>query len=80
MPLPKGLKLSRTGDIFERIGLGTWKARPNGEVGTAVKTALTAGYKNIDGAWIYGNEAEIGAVLKEEVGKTITRKDLFYAR
>lgn len=78
MTLSKGLKLARTGDLFRTIGLGTWKAKP-GEVGAAVATALDVGYRNIDGAWIYMNEAEIGAVLKEKIGKEVDRKDLFYA-
>lgn len=32
--------------------LGVWKAMP-GEVGPAVKAALQAGYRHIDGAWAY---------------------------
>ncbi|KAJ7887252.1 NADP-dependent oxidoreductase domain-containing protein [Mycena olivaceomarginata] len=53
--LPSGFLLSL---------LGVWRAGPN-EVGEAVKTALKAGYRHIDGAWIYRNEAEVGQALKD---------------
>ncbi|EEB91625.1 hypothetical protein MPER_09989 [Moniliophthora perniciosa FA553] len=46
------------------VALGVWQAG-KGEVGPAVKTALNAGYKHIDGAWIYRNEKEVGQALKE---------------
>lgn len=75
MSLPKGLKL-RSGDVFPLVGLGTWRSKP-GEVGAAVSAALDAGYKSMDFAWIYGNEPEIGAVLKERVGKQHPRESLF---
>ncbi|XP_047100618.1 1,5-anhydro-D-fructose reductase-like [Schistocerca piceifrons] len=46
------------------VGLGTWQS-PNGEVGQAVDAALEAGYRHIDTAYAYGNEAEIGQTLKK---------------
>ncbi len=50
------------GDRMPSLGLGTWKAGA-GEVGAAVTTALELGYRHLDCASIYGNEAEIGASL-----------------
>lgn len=52
-----------SGDKIPSVALGVWRAS-GGETGTAVQTALKAGYRHIDGAWAYGNEAEIGEALK----------------
>ncbi|KAH7337609.1 NADP-dependent oxidoreductase domain-containing protein [Rhizoctonia solani] len=62
-----------SGDQIPSVALGTWKA-PRGQVGDAVKTALKAGYRHIDGAWIYRNEEEVGQAIKES---GIDRKDLW---
>lgn len=59
------------------LGLGTWKAAP-GEVGAAVRTALQLGYRHIDCAAIYGNEAEIGHALQQELRQgTLQREQLW---
>jgi 2,5-diketo-D-gluconate reductase A len=44
------------------IGFGTWQLR--GRAGReAMRTALAAGYRHIDTATMYGNEADVGHVL-----------------
>ncbi|KAI9031251.1 NADP-dependent oxidoreductase domain-containing protein [Hyaloraphidium curvatum] len=75
MPLPRALKL-RSADLVPLLGLGTWKSQP-GEVGGAVRAALDLGIRHIDCAWIYGNEREIGTVLKDKVGTDFQRSELF---
>jgi len=55
------------------FGLGTWKAQP-GEVGAAVQEAIKLGYRHIDCAACYGNEAEVGAAIKES---GVAREDLW---
>lgn len=59
------------------IGLGTWLSQP-GEVYQAVRWAIKIGYRHIDCASIYGNEAEIGQALHDAVREgDIKREELF---
>lgn len=68
-----------SGDKMPILGFGTFLASP-GQAGEAVRTALKAGYRHIDCAKVYGNEAEIGAVFAEIFNDSesgIDRKDVF---
>jgi diketogulonate reductase-like aldo/keto reductase len=70
------VKLS-SGHDFPILGLGTWKSQP-GEVARAVKHALKTGYRHIDCAYVYGNEAEVGQGLKEAMEElNLSREEIF---
>jgi alcohol dehydrogenase (NADP+) len=67
----------KNGDSFPALGLGTWQSE-KGAVGNAIKTAVKAGYRHIDCAAIYENEAEIGEALAEIFASgQLKREDLF---
>jgi len=56
------------------IGLGTWKSKP-GEVYDAVLTALKTGYRHIDCAPIYGNEAEVGNAIRDAISQGVLKRE-----
>lgn len=72
----KRVTIKSSGATIPAIGIGTFGSdHIEAEVmAHAVKTALDIGYRNIDCASVYGNEREIGAVLKES---TIARGELW---
>ncbi|CEQ39029.1 SPOSA6832_00515, partial [Sporobolomyces salmonicolor] len=66
-------KLNHGGKAIPAVGLGTWQS-PHGAVSKAVEVALKSGYRHIDGAWIYGNEKEVGEGIK---ASGVPREDIF---
>jgi diketogulonate reductase-like aldo/keto reductase len=56
------------------LGLGVYKSRPGRETRDAVHWALEEGYRHIDTARLYRNEADVGAAVK---ASGLPRGDLF---
>ncbi|KAM0791867.1 hypothetical protein ACM66B_004124 [Microbotryomycetes sp. NB124-2] len=73
MSLGRAFSIGTAGAKIPAVGLGTWQSDP-GLVRKAVSTAIKAGYRHIDCAWIYKNENEVGQGIKDS---GIDRKDLF---
>ncbi|EFQ82546.1 oxidoreductase, aldo/keto reductase family protein [Aeromicrobium marinum DSM 15272] len=61
------------GVSIPQLGLGVFQVDP-AETQANVETALEIGYRHIDTAKIYGNEAEVGAALS---ASDLPREDLF---
>lgn len=68
-----------TGARMPAIGLGTFGSdhASADEVAAAVRTALELGYRHIDCAAVYGNEAEIGRVLEDALTRGLRRDELW---
>jgi methylglyoxal/glyoxal reductase len=56
------------------FGLGVYKTADGPEVENAVKWAIEAGYRSIDTASLYGNEAGVGKAIKES---GVSREEIF---
>lgn len=68
----KTLKLN-TGEDIPAIGFGTWQIEP-WKTADAVSNALKVGYRLIDTAKLYGNEAGVGEAVHDS---GIDRSDIF---
>lgn len=63
-------------DAIPLLGFGTWNLKEN--CTQAVSQAIQVGYRHIDGAAAYGNEADVGAGIRDGLRKTgLTREDLW---
>ena len=62
------------GRLIPQLGFGVWQIRPGASCESAVVAALEAGYRHIDTAAIYGNEANVGAAIRSS---GIPRENVF---
>jgi diketogulonate reductase-like aldo/keto reductase len=58
-----------------RFGLGVYQSGRGRATENAVGWALEAGYRHVDTAAMYGNEAEVGAAIKQAVAAGRLRRD-----
>ncbi|WP_406196060.1 aldo/keto reductase [Kitasatospora sp. NBC_01560] len=59
-----------------QLGFGVWQV-PDAEATAAVRNAVEAGYRSIDTAAIYENEAGTGQALTEAIAGGVAREDLY---
>lgn len=65
------------GHFIPTVGLGVWQT-PAGETERAVGAALAAGYRHVDTAAAYGNEAEVGVAVEHALNNAeLDREDVY---
>lgn len=64
----------RTGDALPALGLGTWKI-PRDVCAETVHGAIAAGYRHLDCACDYGNEAQVGAGIARAIDEGVVTRD-----
>ncbi len=64
----------RNGVEMPILGLGVWQSAPGEETRRAVAAALAAGYRHVDTARAYRNEADVGAAIRES---GVPRREVF---
>lgn len=62
--LPHPMIEMANGVLIPQLGFGTYKVSPD-DAYAAVRDALDAGYRHIDTAEMYGNEAQVGAAIAD---------------
>jgi 2,5-diketo-D-gluconate reductase A len=71
--LPDDTATLSKGGRMPLLGFGTWQIKGDDAL-RATSTALEAGYRHLDTALVYGNEAEVGRGLAES---GVPREDVF---
>ncbi|KAL7625192.1 Glycerol 2-dehydrogenase (NADP(+)) [Parahypoxylon ruwenzoriense] len=79
-PINKQTFTLNNGVKVPALGFGTFASEgAKGESYKAVMQALEVGYRHLDCAWFYQNEAEVGDAIRDFLAKnpTVKREDLF---
>jgi diketogulonate reductase-like aldo/keto reductase len=76
MDLTSTVKLNNGVEI-PWVGLGVFKSAPGQETEQAVRWALEIGYRHVDTAAFYENEADVGRALKDS---GVPRETVFVTR
>jgi len=63
-----------SGAEIPQVGLGVWQSPRGASTRNAVLAALRLGYRHVDTARIYGNEADVGAAVRDS---GIARAEIF---
>lgn len=66
--------LLKNGIKIPKLGLGTWQIPDGKEAYNSTRWALEAGYRHIDTAMAYGNEASVGRAIRDS---GIPREEIF---
>nr|XP_051690730.1 aldo-keto reductase family 1 member C15 isoform X2 [Oryctolagus cuniculus] len=69
------------GHFMPALGFGTFapKPIPKSKAFEFTKVAIDAGFRHIDAAYLYENEEEVGAAIREKIADgTVKREDIFY--
>ena len=75
MTNPGGPRITLNNGVeIPQVGLGVFQTKEGAEVESAVRAAIDAGYRSIDTAAIYGNEAGTGKAIK---ASGVPREELF---
>ncbi|MCX5213900.1 aldo/keto reductase [Kitasatospora sp. NBC_00240] len=64
------------GAHIPQLGFGVWQV-PDAEATAAVRTAIEAGYRSVDTAAVYENEAGTGRAVAEAIAGGVRREDLY---
>ena len=71
--LPSPTAALPSGATIPLLGFGTWQLQGN-TAHAATAAALAVGYRHLDTATVYGNEAQVGAALRES---GVSREEVF---